>query len=177
MRRLCFLALQHEANRLAKLAAGNQHSLFTGRDGSVSTCGSESRDLAGLLGHGEGVTRLATPSPLPPLPQGMSAAGVVAGSYHSLLLADGGGLWSWGTGQHGQLGHGARLSERRPRRVEALAGRSVVAAAAGLSHSVAVTADGAIFSWGGGKFGQLGHGDEAPGRESEGRERAERSTR
>ena len=48
MRRLCFLALQHEANRLAKLAAGNQHSLFTGRDGSVSTCGSESRDLAGL---------------------------------------------------------------------------------------------------------------------------------
>jgi len=31
--------------------------------------------------------------------------------------------------------------------------------AAGSSHSIAVTADGEVYTWGSGSFGRLGHGD------------------
>jgi len=45
--------------------------------------------------------------------------------------------------------------------VSALSGVVVQGVAAGRWHSLARTADGALYSWGGGGFGRLGHGDEA----------------
>ena len=39
-------------------------------------------------------------------------------------------------------------------------GARVVAAAAGVSHSAAVTEDGALWTWGCGEDGRLGHGDQ-----------------
>ena len=39
-------------------------------------------------------------------------------------------------------------------------GARVMAAAAGLDHSAAVTEDGALWSWGHGRYARLGHGDE-----------------
>ena len=41
----------------------------------------------------------------------------------------------------------------------AFGGARVVAAAAGWHHSSAVTEDGALWTWGDGYYGQLGHGD------------------
>ena len=41
----------------------------------------------------------------------------------------------------------------------AFGGARIVAAAAGRSHSAAVTEDGALWTWGDGDDGQLGHGD------------------
>ena len=39
-------------------------------------------------------------------------------------------------------------------------GARIVAAAAGASHSAAVTEDGALWTWGAGQYGRLGHGNE-----------------
>ncbi|EOD38720.1 hypothetical protein EMIHUDRAFT_373026 [Emiliania huxleyi CCMP1516] len=47
-----------------------------------------------------------------------------------------------------------------PKKVETFAGRRVVAVSAGDRHSIAITADGAVWSWGYGASGQLGHGDQ-----------------
>ena len=58
------------------------------------------------------------------------------------------------------MGHGDEESQWQPKKVEALAGQSVVAVSAGGSHSLALTADGAVWSWGGGSDGQLGHGNQ-----------------
>ena len=59
------------------------------------------------------------------------------------------------------LGHGDEQQQLLlPKKVEALAGRRVVTVSAGASHSLARTADGAVWSWGGGVSGKLGHGDE-----------------
>lgn len=44
-----------------------------------------------------------------------------------------------------------------PRRVASLSGLRVVRVACG-GHSLAITSDGSLFSWGNGKHGQLGHG-------------------
>ena len=67
---------------------------------------------------------------------------------------------SWGGGGFGQLGHGDQQQQLLPKKVEALAGQRIIAVSAGYSHSLAITADGAVWSWGGAGWGKLGHGDE-----------------
>ena len=44
--------------------------------------------------------------------------------------------------------------------VEAFAGQRVVAASAGGQHSLTLAADGAVFTWGKGERGSLGHGED-----------------
>ena len=51
-------------------------------------------------------------------------------------------------------------SKRQPKKVEAFAGHRVVAVAVSSPLSLAVTADGGLWSWGSGDGGRLGHGDE-----------------
>ena len=45
---------------------------------------------------------------------------VVAGGFHSLLLTAKGALLSSDNGAYGQLGHGDKTGQPRPKRVEAL---------------------------------------------------------
>ena len=103
MRWLCFAALLREANPPARAAAGEYHSLFIDGKGRLSSCGNAPFDLPGLLGHGEGVTRLNAPTLLP---SPLRAVSVSAAECHSLALTANGAVWSWGWGEQGQLGHG-----------------------------------------------------------------------
>jgi len=120
----------------------------------------DEEEFEGLLGHGEGVTQLNTPTRLPSTLGGERAVSVSAGDFHSLALTADGAVWSWGWGDESRLGHGdEQLVQLLPKKVEALAGERVVAVSAGDCHSLALTADGAAWSWGYGEDGQLGHGD------------------
>ena len=69
-----------------------------------------------------------------------------------------------GTGGEGEAlvssrQHGDEQNQLLPNKVEALAGQRVVAVSAG-THSLARTADGAVFTWGKGETGCLGHGED-----------------
>ena len=158
VRWLCYSALLCESNPPARAAAGLQHSLFIDGEGRLSSCGTAESWTPGLLGHGEGVTRLNTPTRLPS-PLG-SVRAVSVSSAHSLAITAGGCVWSWGSGSRGRLGHGENQAQLLPKKIEAFADQRVVATSAGGSHCLALTADGAIWSWGYGGFGQLGHGDQ-----------------
>ena len=84
-----------------------------------------------------------------------------AGGEQSLALTADGAVWSWGYGGYGQLGHGDEQQQLLlPKKVEAFTGQRVVAVSAGYAHNIALTADGAVWSWGDGEDGTLGHGDE-----------------
>ena len=83
-----------------------------------------------------------------------------AGERHSLALTADGAAWSWGYGGEGQLGHGGQQAQLLPKKVENLAGQRVVAVSAGEAHSLALTADGAVFTWGKGESDCLGHGED-----------------
>jgi len=85
---------------------------------------------------------------------------VAASGLFSLALSADGALWSWGCGGQGVLGHGDEQYQLLPTKIEAFAGQRVVAVSAGGDHSLALTADGAVWSWGNGFYGKLGHGDE-----------------
>ena len=58
------------------------------------------------------------------------------------------------------MGHGDEQHQWQPKKVEALAGQRVVAVPAGGEHSLALTADGTVFTWGEGGHGCLGHGED-----------------
>lgn len=62
-----------------------------------------------------------------------------AGEGHVLALATDGTLYSWGSGRHGQLGHGNLASESLPKPIEYLQGIRIVDAACGAAFSVALS--------------------------------------
>ena len=159
VRWLCFAALLCEASQPAGAAGGERHSVFIDGEGRLSSCGSAPKHVPGLLGHGEGVTQLNTPTRLPST-LSERAVSVSAGSEHSLALTGSGSVWSWGYGAFGKLGHGDQQDQLLPKKIEAFADQRVVALSAGAAHSLARTADGAVWSWGMGYFGRLGHGDQ-----------------
>lgn len=67
-------------------------------------------------------------------------------------------LYSCGGGFRGMLGHGEEELERSPRVIEALLGRNIVYVACGVAHTIALSDDGEVFSWGSGRYGRLGQG-------------------
>ncbi|KAM9828663.1 alsin isoform 1-T1 [Syngnathus typhle] len=66
-------------------------------------------------------------------------------------------VWSWGQGQHGQLGHGDNADRSQPLCIKSLNSKEVVRVAAGSHHSLALTAQSQLLSWGSNSQGQLGH--------------------
>ena len=64
---------------------------------------------------------------------------IACGHFHYLALGDA-GIFAWGRGPLGVLGHGGEDDEPKPRLVDALAGEPIESIAAGPYHSAAVTA-------------------------------------
>ena len=79
---------------------------------------------------------------------GRRVVAVSAGEDHSIAITADGAVWSWGYAAHGLLGHGDHQILLLPKNVEAFAGQRVVAVSPGGVHSLAITADGAVWSWG-----------------------------
>ena len=91
--------------------------------------------------------------------QGKRAVQVSAGDDHSLALLERGEVYSFGYGNHGQLGHGDEQNQLLPKLIAALQGKRVVQVSGGERHSLALLEGGEVYSFGCGCNGQLGHGD------------------
>ena len=103
---------------------------------------------------------LAFSSSLKPIVAGTAFSQLAAGGHHALAVGANGTLYAWGRNQSGQLGNGTTATATAPVALSAgsLAGQSVIAAAAGNLHSLALSKDGKVFAWGNNAYGQLGTG-------------------
>ncbi|XP_062439388.1 RCC1 domain-containing protein 1 [Rhea pennata] len=90
-----------------------------------------------------------------PLPPALRAQRLALGHEHVLVLGAAGETYAWGSGRHGQLGHGVLEPEPEPRLVEALAGVPMRELAAGGWHSASVSETGDLYMWGWNESGQL----------------------
>jgi len=139
-------------------AAGNQHSSMLLDDGTMRTFG---RSNFGQLGLGTTMNTGTQNVPRPIMSlERHRVTNISCGWYHSALVTDDGNIYTFGAGEYGRLGHGDEANQAEPTLVKALEGKNISMVSCGGFHTCAITKAGAVYSWGGGYFGQLGHGDD-----------------
>jgi alpha-tubulin suppressor-like RCC1 family protein len=138
------------------LAAGAlTHSLFDS-DGTVYACGD---GACGVLGNGS-TASWAAPTAVLRLPEGKVKALTSSWGGSGALMADG-SYYDWGYNQAGQLGDGSTTDSAVPVHVS-LPGPVDQVFQGGSDptngQTIAVLADGSLWTWGNGAHGQLGNG-------------------
>jgi alpha-tubulin suppressor-like RCC1 family protein len=140
--------------RLRKVACGNDHTIGMASNGDVFTWGR-------ILGESESGSEWQ----LPDASHGLAgeAVDISAGDTHVAVVSLMGDTYTWGHNHHGQCGRdpedckGLGSNLHSPHR--ACGGLSNVIArrvACGKYHTVILSADGAVYTFGGGMCGQLG---------------------
>ena len=156
-------------NRVRDMACGDTFNVACDQGGLSYSWGSA---WAGCLGIGDTKVErtskiVATATPVEAL-RGQNIVQLAAGLSHVLALADSCNVWTWGSAEFGKLGLGdvsqlptdneGLIHAPVPMHLEDLHRKHVVQLAAGVTHSLAVTRDGVVYSWGSSEFGKLGHG-------------------
>ena len=131
------------------VACGAEHTTALTQAGTVWRCG----DALGGITHN-------VPIQVPGLPQ---VRMIAEGRPHAMALDAGGQVWMWRDYWTGPLGYDTPAPETMPPPhnlgLAAFGGNAVVFVAAGYYYAAAVTAQGALWTWGRGLNGNLGHGD------------------
>ncbi|KAL4472690.1 hypothetical protein ABPG74_018639 [Tetrahymena malaccensis] len=136
---------------VTSVACGYQHSVAITYAGTVLAWGDNSHSQLGL---GE-----KSPSSVPyptPIPALTNIQSVSCGSEHTLALDYIGQVFSWGNGEGGLLGHGNEDICPSPKVIEALKGLNVDFIVCGGLHSLVLTKNRQVYSWGRNEGGQLG---------------------
>ena len=145
---------------IVQVAAGADHSLALDSDGALYAWGS---NAYGQLGNG---TTTNSSVPVAVKIAGTPLAGktiiqIVAGANHNMVLTSDGAIYTWGWNYHGQLGNNTKTNSNTIVAVQTigtpLAGKKIVKIAAGQGHSLALTDDGMVYTWGRNDTGQLGN--------------------
>uniref|UniRef100_A0A3Q2V688 HECT and RLD domain containing E3 ubiquitin protein ligase 3 n=1 Tax=Haplochromis burtoni TaxID=8153 RepID=A0A3Q2V688_HAPBU len=139
---------------LAQITAGGDHSFALSLSGAVFGWG---KNRAGQLGLNDKQDR-AVPCHIKFL-RSQKVVYISCGDEHTAALTKDGGLFTFGDGSWGQLGHGSTNSELLPRRVLELMGTEVSQITCGRHHTLAfVPSSGVVYAFGCNSHGQLGTG-------------------
>jgi alpha-tubulin suppressor-like RCC1 family protein len=137
------------SSKPSTVAFGNSHSTAVSADGSLWSWGN---NVNGQLGLGN-TTNQAKPTRA----SLDSVVTLAAGVNHNLALTSAGEVWAWGDNRQLQLGFPGNTSVNfKPVKVVGLT--AVTSIAAGNFTSYALRADGTVWVWGIGDFGELGLG-------------------
>lgn len=139
---------------IRSISSTDGHALALGTDGTLWSWGYNGY---GQLGNGN-----SSSSYMPVFVSSGFSLGtkISAGAYHSMLISQTGQVWCWGRNGYGQLGNGTITNSYTPVLSSAVTDwNSLIMISAGKYHSLALKADGSLWSWGYNYYGQLGHGN------------------
>ncbi len=141
------------------IGGGLQHSLALCSDGTLAAWGA---NFYGELGNNSTNSQSLVPVQVTASGalSGKTPVSIAVGSAHNLVLCADGTLVAWGRNVFGQLGDNSTTNRLVPVNITGtgvLAGKTVVAIAAGRSHSVALCSDGTTAAWGWNFYKQLGN--------------------
>uniref|UniRef100_A0A8C5LZ88 RCC1 domain-containing protein 1 n=1 Tax=Leptobrachium leishanense TaxID=445787 RepID=A0A8C5LZ88_9ANUR len=170
------LPLKVEALRLS---LGNEHAVLLTSCRTVLTWGAGRH---GELGHGD-LEDVFEPRIVDAL-NGLHMSEVAAGGWHSACISDGGDIYCWGWNESGQLGLPSKtLAQERgdtevtitgddrdegsefitiqsfPALIDLPQESEALKISCGSRHTACVTRSGELYTWGWGRYGQLGHKD------------------
>ncbi|XP_055876418.1 probable E3 ubiquitin-protein ligase HERC4 isoform X4 [Biomphalaria glabrata] len=141
---------------IQSISSGKAHTLVCLKDGKVLSCGSNDFRQCGL-------DSLSTLNKLGEVGEGLQPHHVIqvaAGASHSVVLTQAHEVLTWGKNTEGQLGRGdvEESSRGTPKLVKSLAMSCVVQVACGYNHTIVLTNEGCVGTWGSNAYGQLGLG-------------------
>ncbi|XP_022074626.2 probable E3 ubiquitin-protein ligase HERC4 [Acanthochromis polyacanthus] len=140
---------------LVQVCAGGEQSFVLSVSGGLFSWG---RNDCGQLGLGDTTDR-STPTSVQCLNM-KKTVHVSCGKDHTAILTKHGSVFTFGSGQFGQLGHNSTRNEVRPRLVAELWGAKVTKIACGRNHTLVLTDTRKVYSFGCDDQGQLGRGDD-----------------
>mmetsp|Transcript_15847 Transcript_15847/g.40533 ORF Transcript_15847/g.40533 Transcript_15847/m.40533 type:complete len:695 (+) Transcript_15847:1646-3730(+) len=150
----------------AKNSSGGTHVSVTvkGKSAKVRTT-VEDNDVytwgegaGGRLGHGDEAAQV-----VPKVVQdllGKDVRTIELGGAHTMAVTYSGDLLTFGEGSSGQLGLGHDRDRFTPAPIDFFAINNIIVdqVVCGLKHTIALSTDGRVFSWGSSSHGQCGHG-------------------
>lgn len=146
---------------IKQISCGADHTLAIGAAGVWAWgCGSSYK-----LGMGD-VNDRYDPCLVPRL-RGKFVSQVAAGTWHSLALVyyppmlGGGWVYSWGSGYHGQLGHGTEMIVKTPETLKYFRSVHMLIKyiSTGSHHCAVISREGELYTWGSNNNGALGRYD------------------
>ena len=148
--------------KVSAVACGDTHTLCVVDGGRLMSFG---RGVTGQLGNGSALLDCYEPREVTALKDEVVTR-VACGAEHSACCTSDGKVYSWGWGRYGNIGDGDTVDRHEPVLVKGLDGVNgvngvkIVEVACGWRHSAAIDEGGALYTWGWGRYGQLGHGDD-----------------
>jgi alpha-tubulin suppressor-like RCC1 family protein len=156
-------------SNVVSVAAGYGNTLALRADGTVWAWGidtftPEGAGVGGALGAGYTLPLGSTNSPIQSaVPAGTNIVAIADGIGFGLALDKTGRVWGWGNNYYGQIGAGVPtgvtdmdLAQGTNLPVLIPGISNVIAIAAGDAHSIALTSDKRVWTWGSDSSGQLG---------------------
>ncbi|KAI4330103.1 hypothetical protein MLD38_028410 [Melastoma candidum] len=140
--------------KMVMVACGWRHTISVSASGTLYTFG---WSKYGQLGHGDFEDHLI-PHKLEAL-QGSIISQVSGGWRHTMALTADGKLYGWGWNKFGQVGVGDNIDHCAPVQVKFPNDQNIIQVSCGWRHTLAITEQHDVFSWGRGTNGQLGHGE------------------
>uniref|UniRef100_A0A5K3EZU1 HECT domain-containing protein n=1 Tax=Mesocestoides corti TaxID=53468 RepID=A0A5K3EZU1_MESCO len=165
------LLLDFNHGPIVQISLGLEHTIALTESSEIFAWGSNSH---GQLGLGYCSQKpMATPQIIECL-SGLPVRQLAAGANHNIIVTPSGSVYTWGSNSRGQLGLGVKATgthekcgenssycqtdEPTPQLMKSMKRQGVTFAACGEDHSALLTKDGGVFTFGGGRFGQLGNG-------------------
>ena len=155
-----------EGEGIVDVAIGPTHGAALSDGGDLYTWGG---GVYGQLGIGDFDVH-HEPTILESMQDGSVIRQIVCGHDHTVAVSDRGVGYAWGFANSGKLGLGVMEREGverpfsryfpTPIIIDRLKRVHVAQVACGPNHSMALTDDGAVYTWGAGDGGRLGHGDD-----------------
>ncbi|XP_037758264.1 X-linked retinitis pigmentosa GTPase regulator isoform X5 [Chelonia mydas] len=138
------------------VSCGYYHSALVTRDGELYTFGEPENGKLGLLP--EQLKNNRVPQLVPGILERVNK--VACGGGHTVALTET-DVYTFGLGQYGQLGHGTFIFETSaPKAVEHLKRHKIRNIACGENHTAVIADNGLMFTFGDGRHGKLGLGEE-----------------
>ncbi|XP_040521260.1 X-linked retinitis pigmentosa GTPase regulator isoform X2 [Gallus gallus] len=141
---------------VSSISCGYYHSAFITGDGELYTFGEPENGKLGLLP--EQLKNSRVPQPVLGIMEKVNK--VACGGEHTVVLTET-GVYTFGLGQYGQLGHGTLLFKTSvPKSVKHLRSHKIHNVTCGESHTAVIAENGLMFTFGDGRHGKLGLGEE-----------------
>jgi alpha-tubulin suppressor-like RCC1 family protein len=136
---------------ILSVSCGHTHSMAITITRRVLAWGSNKSFQLGLGPKAPNVIYIPTV-----IPDFYDVAQISCGSEHTVAVTTNDQVYSWGEGEGGLLGHGDTKTQKSPKMVESLKKLQIQSIVCGGLHTIVLSRQGQLYTWGRAEGGQLG---------------------